>query len=107
MAKEIIYAETFLKKFDFFHLAKQFYKHIYRNKELEQESEWNEIKLATENYLVKHRLISDTETTPEDYRKFLRFYTEIEIKYEDPTEFVFNEREKAVFVKFIKSVAKN
>lgn len=42
--------------------------------------------------------------TPEDYRDFLRFYTGLEIKYEDPVyEFVFNEQEKKFFEKIIKS----
>ena len=105
MAKEIIYAETFLKKFDFFHLAKQFYKYIYRNKELEQESEWKEIKRLTENFLVDYRSVIGigSETTDEKYREFLRFYTELEIKYEDPTEFVFTEQEKEAVLKFVKT----
>lgn len=103
MSKQIIYAKTFLKEFDFYHLAKQFYKHIYRNNELEQESEWKEIKRITENFLVEYRSVVGigSETTDEKYREFLRFYTELEIKYEDPTEFVFTEPEKEAMLKFV------
>ena len=61
---ETIYAKNFLKKLDIYHLAKQFYKHIYRHTELEEKTEWIEIKQITENYLVEHRLYSDSETTP-------------------------------------------
>ena len=96
-----IYAKTFLEKLDIYHLAKQFYKHTVRHKELEHEPEWMEIKTIAENYLVEHRLYNDSETKPEDYRDFLRFYTELEIKYEDPTEFIFDEYEKTIFLKFI------
>lgn len=98
-----IYAKEFLDDFDFFHLAKQFYRHIYRNKELEQEPEWKEIKLATENFLVMHRSLSEpkSDVQGEDYRDFLRFYTELEIKSEEPTEFIFNKREKDLFFRFI------
>lgn len=98
---ETIYAKNFLKKLDIYHLAKQFYKHIYRHTELEEETEWIEIKQITENYLVEHKLYSDSETTPENYREFLRFYTELEIKYEEPTEFIFNEFEKRIYLKLI------
>ena len=108
MSKKVIYAKTFLEEFDFYHLAKQFYKHIYRHPELEEDAEWKTIKTAAEDFLVEHRLVIDEETksTDEDYREFLRFYTSLEIKYEDKTEFVFNEQEKAIFVKAI-SILKN
>ena len=103
MEKKIIYAKTFLEKLDIYYLAKQFYRHIYRNPELEEESEWQEIKQLAENFLVEHRMILDEETksTPEDYRDFLKFYTGLEVKYEDPTEFIFDEHEKTIFLKFI------
>ena len=106
MAKEIIYAKTFLNDFDFYHLAKQFNKHIYRHNELEQEPEWKEIKHTTENFLVEYRSVVGVglETTDEKYREFLRFYTKLEIKYEDPTEFVFTEQEKEVLLKFLNTV---
>ena len=96
-------APFFLEKLDIYYLAKQFYRHIYRNPELEEESEWQEIKRLAENFLVEHRMILDEETksTPEDYREFLRFYTGLEVKYEDPTEFIFDEYEKNIFLKFI------
>lgn len=42
---------------------------------------------------------------PDDYRDFLRFYTSLEIKYEDPKqEFIFSESEKSIFQKIIKKV---
>ena len=56
MDKEIIRAEVLLKKIDFYHLAKQFYKHLYRHPELEEEIEWQSFKQATEDYLVMQRL---------------------------------------------------
>ena len=99
--KKKIYAKDFLKKLDFYHLAKQFYKHIYRHTELEEKTEWQEIKLVTENYLVEHRLYNDSKTTPEEYREFLRFYTELEIKYEEPTEFIFSDLEKKIYLKLL------
>ena len=98
---EKIYAKNFLKKLDIYHLAKQFYKHIYRHNELGEKTEWIEIKQITENYLVEHRLYNDSETTPEEYREFLRFYTELEIKYEEPTEFIFNDLEKKIYLKLL------
>lgn len=105
MKKEIIRAEELLKNFDFYHLAKQFFKHIYRNPELEEIDEWKQLKQSTEDYLVKQRFkqIAKADMTPEDYRDFLRFYTGLEIKYEEPFhEFVFNEQEKKFFEKIIK-----
>lgn len=101
MHTKYIYANTFLVKSDFYHLAKQFYRHIYRHKELEQESEWKEIKILAENYIVKNRLMfgSGAETPDDKYREFLRFYTELEVKYEDRTEFIFDDCEKELFKK--------
>ena len=105
MAKEIIYAETFLKKLDFYHLAKQFYRYIYRYPELEKDKQWKELKIETENFLVNYRMKRDSEMKPDDYRDFLRFYTSLEIKYEDPKqEFIFSESEKSIFQKIIKKV---
>lgn len=103
MSKTVIYAKTFLEEFDFYHLAKQFYKHIYRHPELEEEIEWRKIKLATENYLVEQRrtIGMGTDSSSEDYRDFLQFYTGLEVKYEDPTEFIFNENEKKALLKEI------
>lgn len=103
-----IYAKTFLKNFDFYHLAKQFYRHAYRHPELEEDAEWKRIKTAAEDFLVEHRLVIDEETksTEEDYREFLRFYTSLEIKYEETTEFVFEEDEKDFFLKAISPVRK-
>ena len=105
MDKEIIRAEVLLKKFDFYHLAKQFYKHLYRHPELEEEIEWQSFKQATEDYLVMQRFrrVTETEMSQEDYRKFLRFYTGLEVKGEEPKqELVFNEQEKNFFEKIIK-----
>ena len=101
-----IYAKTFLKNFDFYHLAKQFYRHVYRHPELEEDAEWVKIKTAAEDFLVEHRLVIDEETksTDEDYREFLRFYTSLEIKYEEATEFVFEEQEKEFFLKVVSPV---
>lgn len=103
MSKKVIYAKTFLEKFDFYHLAKQFYKHIYRHPELEKETEWQTIKLAAENFLVEQRHIIGIGigSSSKDYRDFLQFYTGLEVKYEDPTEFVFDEEEKKALLKGI------
>ena len=70
-------------------------------RELEQESEWKEIKILAENYIVKNRLMfgSGAETPDDKYREFLRFYTELEVKYEDRTEFIFDDCEKELFKK--------
>ena len=98
---ETIYAKYYLAKLDIYHLAKHFYRHIYRHPELEEITEWQEIKLVTENYLVEHRLNSDSDITNEEYREFLRFYAELEIKHEEPTEFIFDDFEKEIYLKFI------
>jgi len=103
MSKKVIYAKTFLEKSDFYHLAKQFYKHIYRHPELEEEIEWQTIKLAAEDFLVeqRHTIGIEVGSSSEDYRDFLQFYTGLEVKYEDPTEFIFNENEKKALLKEI------
>lgn len=105
MDKEIIRAEVLLKSFDFYHLAKQFYKHLYRHPELEEENEWKSFKKATEDYLVvqRFRRATEIEMSQDDYRKFLRFYTSLEVKGEEPKqELVFNDQEKKFFEKIIK-----
>lgn len=105
MATDKIYAKDFLKKFDFYHLAKQFYRHIYRHPELEVIDEWKELKLAIENYLVEQRFnrCEKPEMTPEDYLEFLQFYTGLEVKYEEPDqEFIFTNTEKKFFEKILK-----
>ena len=106
MTKRKIYARELFRKFDFYHLAKQFYRHVYRHPELEEDAEWKRIKTAAEDFLVEHRLVIDEETksTEEDYREFLRFYTSLEIKYEEATEFVFEEQEKEFFLKVVSPV---
>ena len=41
----------------------------------------------------------------DDYRDFLRFYTSLEIKYEDTKqEFIFSESEKSIFQKIKKKI---
>ena len=40
MTKREIYASKLIKKKDFYHLAKEFYKYIYRYHELEEQIEW-------------------------------------------------------------------
>ena len=105
MSTTKIYAKDFLRKLDFYHLAKQFYRYTYRYPELEKNKEWQEIKIDTENFLVDYRMKRDSEMKPDDYRDFLRFYTSLEIKYEDPKqEFIFSESEKSIFQKIIKKV---
>ena len=42
---------------------------------------------------------SGAETPDDKYREFLRFYTELEVKYEDRTEFIFDDCEKELFKK--------
>ena len=103
MSKKEIYAKTYLEKFDFYHLVQQFYKHIYRHPELEEENEWQTIKLAAENFLVeeRHTIGIGIDSSSEDYRDFLQLYTGLEVKYEDPTEFIFNEDEKNALLEVI------
>ena len=98
---ETIYAKYYLEKLDIYHLAKHFYRHIYRHPELEEITEWIEIKKFTEDYLVKHRINSDSDITNKEYREFLRFYTKLGIKYEESTEFIFDDFEKGIYLKFI------
>lgn len=105
MSTTKIYAKDFLRNFDFYHLAKQFYKYIYRYPELEKDKQWEELKIETENFLVSYRMKRDSEMKPDDYRDFLRFYTSLEVKYEDPIQdFIFSESEKSIFCKIIKKV---
>lgn len=107
MSSTKIYAKDFLRNFDFYHLAKQFYRYTYRYPKLANDKRWEELKIETENFLVSHRMKRDSEMDPDDYRDFLRFYTSLEVKYEDPTpEFIFSESEINIFQKVIKMVSK-
>lgn len=105
MQRKIVRADELLRQFDFYHLAKEVYKHIYRHPKLEEDAEWKNLKKSTEDFLVEQRFrrATESETTPEDYRDFLRFYTGLEIKNEEiAPEFIFGESEKNIFRKIIK-----
>lgn len=103
MTKRKIYARELFRKFDFYHLAKEFYYYIFRYPELESEPEWIEIKEFAEDIIVTHRCSREygDKFDPDDYRDFLRFYTRLEMKYYDKErEFIFNEKDKMLFLAF-------
>ena len=55
MPKRTIYAVDLLRKFDFYHLAHEFYRYTYAHPELEADNEWAEIKKVAEDILVDVR----------------------------------------------------
>ena len=61
MTKRKIYARELFRKFDFYHLAKEFYYYIFRYPELESEPEWKEIKEFAEDIIVTHRCSKDVK----------------------------------------------
>jgi len=105
MTKRRIYAKKLIADFDFYHLAKEFYMYIVRHPELEQDDEWVKIKELAEDILVETRCRKDylQEIDPVWYRKFLQFYTGLEVKnYDEEREFIFSETDKMIFVSFRK-----
>ena len=103
MTKRKIYARDLFRKFDFYHLAKEFYYYIFRYPELEAEAEWKEIKEFAEEIIVTHRCSREygDKLDPDDYRDFLRFYTRLEMRdYDKEKEFIFNEKDKKLFLAF-------
>lgn len=103
MTKRKIYARDLFRKFDFYHLAKEFYYYIFRYPELEAEAEWKEIKEFAEDIIVTHRCSKryNDNLDPDDYRDFLRFYTRLEMRdYDKEKEFIFNEKDKKLFLAF-------
>lgn len=99
MSKRTIYAKTLLQELDFYHLASHFYRYIYRHPELEENPEWRTFKGEVEDFLVTQRFYRPvkTEMTPEEYREFLVFYTNLETKYPSETiEFIFDDKEKEI-----------
>jgi len=103
MTKQKIYASELFRKFDFYHLAKEFYRYIFRYPELESETEWKEIKEFAEDIIVTHRCLREygEKLDPDDYRDFLRFYTRLEMRdYDKEREFIFTEKDKKLFLAF-------
>lgn len=101
MTKRRIYAKKLIADFDFYHLAKEFYMYIVRYPELEQDDEWVKIKELAEDILVETRCRKDylQEIDPVWYRKFLQFYTGLEVKnYDEEREFIFSEMDKEIFI---------
>ena len=101
MTKRKIYAKKLIANFDFYHLAKEFYMYIIRYPELEHDNEWVEIKQLAEDIMVETRCRKDylEEIDPVWYRKFLQFYTGLEVKnYDEEREFIFNETDKEIFL---------
>ena len=102
MPKRTIYAVDLLRKFDFYHLAHEFYRYTYAHPELEADNEWAEIKKVAEDILVDVRCHDGRfeEVDPDWYRDFLRFYNSLEAKhYAEDREFIFEPLHKAIFLK--------
>lgn len=98
-----IYARKLLHEHDFFHLANEFYRYIFKYPELESDPEWKLLKDTAEDLLVKIHLLRDPECemSYEEYREFLRFYIGLETKYHgNERKFIFTEREKKMFMAF-------
>ena len=103
MTKRKIYAKKLIANFDFYHLAKEFYMYIFRYPELEQDNKWVEIKQFAEDIMVETRCRKDylEKIDPVWYRKFLKFYTGLEVKnYDEEREFIFSETDKMIFLSF-------
>ena len=101
MKKHTVYAYELFLKLDFYHLAKEFYRYIFRYPELEADSTWTELKQFAEDLIVaiKFRRDPETEMSKEDFRDFLRFYTKLEMHfYDQEKEFIFTESEKDLFL---------
>ena len=105
MEKRIIYARELLHEADILHLAKEFYRYIYRYPELEEKSVWKEIKKYAEEFLVIRKQKHNGVTDKEDYREFLRFYTSLETRfYDEERRFIFTEQEKSHFLSLMKTI---
>lgn len=104
--KRKIYARKLVSEHDFFHLAKEFYRYIYRYPELEVETDWKAIKKYAEEFIVScHYHKEKANIKKEDYRDFLRFYTELETKYYDEERiFVFTKNEKEHFLSLMQKM---
>lgn len=105
MAKRRISAQELICDRDFFHLAKEFYRYIFRHPELETEPEWAEVKAFAEDLIVKtlYEQEEETEKSLDDYRDFLRFYTRLEVRdYDEEREFIFTENDKLFFLELTK-----
>ena len=105
MAKRKIYASKLIKTKDFYHLAKEFYKYIYRYPELEKKNEWKELKEYAEDFLVAWHQLHTADIDNDKYRDFLRFYTKLETKYYDEERnFIFTDEERMFFFSILKTV---
>jgi hypothetical protein len=101
MAKRRISAQELICDRDFFHLAKEFYRYIFRHPELETDPVWVEVKAFAEDLIVKtlYEQEEETEKSLDDYRDFLRFYTRLEVRdYDEEREFVFTKNDKRFFM---------
>ena len=101
MAKRKIYAREFINDFDFLHLAKEFYRYIFRFPDLESDAKWKNVKNFAEDFIVTDRCKREknSEFSPEDFRDFLRFYTSLEAKhYDEDREFIFTEKDIYLFL---------
>jgi len=105
MTKRKIYASKLIKTKDFYHLAKEFYKYIYRYPELEKKNEWKKLKEYAEDFLVTWHQLHTEEIENDKYRDFLRFYTKLETKYYDEERnFIFTDEERIFFFSILKTV---
>ena len=101
MKKNTVYAQKLFRERDFYHLAKEFYRYIFRHPELEADQSWTELKQFAEDLIVaiKFKRDPETEMSKEDYRDFLRFYTKLEMHfYDKEKEFVFSDSDKELFL---------
>ena len=101
MKRQKIYAKDLFRERDFYHLAKEFYRYIFRYPELESDAEWSELKQYAEDLIVaiKFKRDPETEMSKSEFRDFLRFYTKLEMKfYDEEKEFIFTETEKTLFL---------
>ena len=75
MAKRKIYAREFINNFDFLHLAKEFYRYIFRFPDLEADAKWKNVKNLAEDFIVIDRCKreSSSKFSPKDFRDFCVF----------------------------------
>ena len=95
MAKRKIYAREFINNFDFLHLAREFYRYIFRFPDLEPDTKWKNVKNVAEDFIVMERCKQENSSdfSPKDFREFLRFYTSLEAKhYDEDREFIFTDK---------------
>ena len=100
MARRKIHARKLINERDFLHLAKEFYRYIYRFPDVEADNKWKEIKIFAEDFIVTSHCKQENSAdfSSEDFRDFLRFYTNLETRhYDEEREFIFSEADMDYF----------